>query len=85
MSKEITMDQIKEMVIENQAEKVELEGFNDSTSLEEVGIDSLGMVSIAFALEDLTEVTIEDDAIETIKTLGDLRQYLAGNDVTITA
>ena len=39
---------------------------------------------MAFAIEDLTGVTIGDDAMETLKTLADVRQLLLENGVTIS-
>jgi len=42
------------------------------TSLEERGIDSLRAISILYNIEDQFEIEIPNDAIEQIKTVGDI-------------
>ena len=43
--------------------------------VEDLGADSLDAVEIMFALEEEFGMEIEDDAAQTIKTVGDLVKY----------
>ena len=38
--------------------------------------DSLALVELAMAIEEATGVTVEDDALPTLKTVGDVKAYL---------
>lgn len=44
--------------------------------VEDLGADSLDAVEIMFALEEEFGMEIEDDAAQTIKTVGDLVKYI---------
>lgn len=81
---EISTDQLIEIFSENSEIDISNVEFEDSMTLEELGIDSMGMVSMAFAIEDLVGLTVEDDALGTLKTLADVRTLLTENGVTIT-
>lgn len=45
---------------------------NPYTTLDELGVDSLRAITIMYAIEDETGVEIPNDAIEKIRTVGDI-------------
>ena len=48
----------------------------ESTFTDDLGIDSLDMVDMVMTLEDEFDVTIPDDEMETLRTVGDLVNYV---------
>jgi len=48
----------------------------DTNIRDSLGADSLDLVDLAMTIEDEFEVEITDEAIESIKTVGDLVDYL---------
>ena len=48
----------------------------EATLAEDLGADSLASVELVMALEEATGVSIEDDALAGLKTVGDIRNYL---------
>lgn len=81
---EISIQKLKDIVSENSDIDIREVVLSDDMTLIELGIDSMGMVSMAFDLEDEVSVTVGDDAIGTLKTVADVRQLLTENGVTIT-
>lgn len=43
---------------------------------EDLGADSLAAVELAMALEEATGISIEDEALSQMKTVGDILAYL---------
>ena len=43
----------------------------DTSFADDLGADSLDLVEVVVALEDELDVTIEDEELQTIKTVGD--------------
>jgi acyl carrier protein len=54
------------------AKSLDPETISSSTSMEELGFDSLDGMSMIFDLENEFEVEIPDDAAEQARTIGDL-------------
>lgn len=53
------------------------EKVTDSALLvEDLGTDSLTLVELAMAIEETTGVTVEDEALPGLKTVGDVMAYL---------
>lgn len=51
---------------------------NENTRIiEDLGADSLDVVELLMTLEDDYGITIPDDEIQEIKTIGDVEKYLA--------
>ena len=51
-----------------------------STNIQDdLGADSLDVVEVLMSIEDEFDVEIPDEAIETIKTIGDLVTYIENN------
>lgn len=48
-----------------------------NTTLEDLGADSLDMVEVIMAVEDEFDVQIKDEDLETIKSVGDLINYIS--------
>ena len=44
---------------------------------EDLGADSLAAVELSMALEEAFHVTIEDDALPEMKTVGDMVKYIS--------
>lgn len=66
-----TFEKVKEIIIEQldvEDEKVTLE----ASIADDLGADSLDIVDPVMALEDQFEVEISDEAVEDVKTVGDI-------------
>ena len=51
----------------------------DSVVTDDLGADSLDVVDLVMSFEDEFGVEIPDDAVENIKTVGDIVKYLEEN------
>ena len=49
---------------------------DEALLVDDLGTDSLALVELAMAIEEATGVTVEDDALSTLKTVGDVKAYL---------
>lgn len=61
------------------AEQLDIEPENitmDSGIMDDLGADSLDIVDLVMAIEDEFEVEIPDEQIESIKTVGDVVNYI---------
>ncbi len=47
------------------------------TTLEDLGADSLDMVEVIMAIEDEFDVQIKDEDLESLKSVGDLIDYIS--------
>lgn len=68
-------DKIKELIIDQlevDAEAVKPE----AVIIDDLGADSLDVVDLIMAIEDEFEMEIPDDAVEKIKTVGDIVSYI---------
>lgn len=71
-----------EKVREIIAEKLEIsknEITEDTSLVEDLRIDSLDMVELIMCLEDELDLTLSDEAVATIKTVGDIVNYIESN------
>lgn len=69
---------VKEIVIDTiscEAKAITME----ASIFDDLGADSLDAVEISLAIEERTGIAIEDDALNSIKTIGDIVRYLEGN------
>ena len=56
---------------------VDVDDIDESTSLEnDLEVDSLDLLQIVTAIEDEFNITIEDEAFGTVKTVGDALTYI---------
>ena len=51
----------------------------ETTVADDLGADSLDVVEVLMSVEDEFEVEIPDEAIEDIKSVGDLVNYIENN------
>jgi acyl carrier protein len=52
---------------------------DDKTFVDDLDVDSLSMVEVAMAAEEKFGVTIPDDELPKLKTVGDAVNYIAAN------
>ena len=72
-------EKVRSMICE-QLELEESAVTMDSTIIEDLGADSLDVVDLIMGLEDEFQVEVSDDAVETIKTVGDIVRFLEENN-----
>jgi len=71
----MTFDTVKNIIVKElklDESKITL----DAKLADDLGCDSLDAVEIVMALEDEFGISIDDDATQTIKTVGDLVNYI---------
>lgn len=49
-----------------------LEDISDSLKLDDLGIDSLGAITILYELEDMLDIEISNEILGSIKSVGDI-------------
>jgi|TARA_B100001964_G_scaffold212460_1_gene248544 acyl carrier protein len=52
---------------------------DESNFINDLGADSLSVVEIIMEIEDAYEVTIPDEDVEELNTVGDLKNYIKDN------
>lgn len=68
-------DAILEKVIDVVEDTLELDEdveLDESTNLKDLGADSFDLLELVTALEDEFELTMDDDAVENISTIGEV-------------
>ena len=67
-------DEVAEKVIATLAsvKRIPAEKITVDTNLQEMGIDSLDVFTLLFELENAFKITIPDDDVRSIKTVGDI-------------
>ena len=73
-----TFDKVRDIVVEqlgSEADEVTLE----STFIDDLGADSLDIVELIMAFEEEFNVEIPDEAVEKIKTVQDVVNYIDQN------
>lgn len=68
--KEIVADQL-----DVEADKVTM----DSSITDDLGADSLDTVDLVMSIEEVFDIEIPDEAVENIKTIGDIVNYIEAN------
>lgn len=71
-------EKVKEIIVDTlscDADKVTME----ANLFDDLGADSLDAVELQLALEDSLGVSIPDDALTQMKTVGDIVSYLEAN------
>ncbi len=71
----MVFDKVKEILVDQldlDPDQVTME----SSFTEDLGADSLDLVDLVMSLEDEFGVEVPDDAIETMKTVGDAVKYI---------
>ena len=68
-------EKVRDVIVETlgcEAEQVTLE----ASLSDDLGADSLAAVELVMALEEATGITIADADVESLKTVGDIMNYL---------
>lgn len=71
----MSFEQVRDVIVETlacEAEQVTME----ARLAEDLGADSLASVELVMALEEATGITIGDDELPNLKTVGDIVKYL---------
>lgn len=74
----MVFEKIRDIVVEQldvDADKVTL----SASITEELGADSLDVVDLVMSLEEEFDMEIPDEAVENIKTIGDIVKYIEDN------
>lgn len=58
---------------------MEVEDITTESTFEDLGADSLDVVDVIMTLEDEFDMEIPDEAIENMKTVGELVKYVEDN------
>lgn len=70
----MSLQQIQNIISDQTGLNKELIQFD--TAIEELQIDDLDLADIYIALEDLFDVSITEDEIETFETIGDVLEFI---------
>lgn len=71
----MSFEQVRDVIVETlacEADQVTME----ARLAEDLGADSLASMELVMALEEATGVTISDDELPNLKTVGDIVKYL---------
>ncbi|MCI5751282.1 MAG: acyl carrier protein [Oscillospiraceae bacterium] len=74
----MVFDKVKELIVEQldvDGEKV----VSDAVITDDLGADSLDVVDLVMSLEEEFDIEIPDEAVENIKTVGDIVKYIEDN------
>lgn len=74
----MVFDKIKDIIVDQldvDEDKVTME----ASITEDLGADSLDVVDLVMSLEEEFDVEIPDDAVENVKTVGDIVKYVEDN------
>ena len=75
MAKEEIFDKLKELVVD-QLGVEEDEVTMEATMQDDLGADSLDLVDLVMSVEEEFGVKVADEDLETIKTVGDIVNYI---------
>ena len=71
----MVFEKVKALIVENmnvEAEKITME----TLLVDDLGADSLDAVELIMAVEDEFGIEVEDDAAQSVKSVGDLVKYI---------
>lgn len=74
----MVLEKVKEIIVDQldvEEEKVVL----DASITEDLGADSLDVVDLVMSIEEEFDIEIPDEAVEGIKTVGDIVKYIENN------
>lgn len=73
-----TLAKVKDVIID-QLNVDEGDVTEDATFIDDLGADSLDLVELVMALEESFGVSIPDEDVESIKSVGDAVRYIEAN------
>ncbi|MBQ8568630.1 MAG: acyl carrier protein [Oscillospiraceae bacterium] len=74
----MVFDKVKEIIVE----QLDVDGdkvINGANIQDDLGADSLDIVDLVMSLEEEFDIEIPDEAVENIKTVGDIVKYIEDN------
>ena len=74
----MVFDKVKELIVDQldvEEDAVKME----SVIIDDLGADSLDVVDLVMSIEEEFDMEIPDEAVEKIKTVGDIVSYIEGN------
>jgi acyl carrier protein len=74
---DVLANRIRELVSDQLGVDVE-ELARSASILEDLGADSLDVVELVMAIEEKFDIEIPDEAVEGMRTVGDLETYVTG-------
>lgn len=70
-------NELKEIVLDYLGDD-DIEVSEDSVLTDDLGLTSLDLISIVGDVEDSFDISVEDEAMESIETAGDVLDYIEG-------
>lgn len=78
MERETILEKTKDVIVD-QLNVDETDVVEDAAFIDDLGADSLDLVELVMALEQEFGVTIPDEEVESIKTVGDAVNFIIAN------
>ena len=69
----MVFDKVKELIVD------QLDVEEDAVIIDDLGADSLDVVDLVMSIEEEFDIEIPDEAVEGIKTVGDIVSYIESN------
>ena len=73
----MVLEKVKSLLAEQFS--VEEDSITVDTKFEDLGADSLDLVEMVMALEEESDIQIDDEEVEKIATVGDVVNYITAN------
>ena len=74
----MVFDKVKELIVD-QLDVEEDAVKTESVIIDDLGADSLDVVDLVMSIEEEFDIEIPDEAVEGIKTVGDIVSYIESN------
>ena len=74
----MVFDKVKELIVDQLGVEEDIVT-SDANIQDDLGADSLDIVDIIQTIEDEYDLSIPDEAVESIKTVGDIVAYIENN------
>ena len=70
-------EKLKGIIVEQLG--IDEDTITEDTTLEDIGTDSLALVELVMTVEEEFDIEIKDEDMESLKTVGDVLDYIANN------
>ena len=74
----MVFDKVKELIVDQLGVEEDIVT-SDASIQDDLGADSLDIVDLIQTIEDEYDLSIPDEAVESIKTVGDIVAYIENN------
>ena len=78
----MVFDKVKELIVD-QLDVEEDAVKTESVIIDDLGADSLDVVDLVMSIEEEFDIEIPDEAVEGIKTVGDIVSYIESNQLSL--